>query len=205
TEAKPGPIDVEAPEAAPLLGPDPAREAVAAPAEDVAVEGDEAAPAGDEAVADDNEAVEPLGKPSPRGVAFALLGASVAVLALLAVAQLSGLLSSAGGSAISPPRGVRSINTCQIKPGSQCVQADLRFSLRSAALAGADLRQAIMTGVDFTGADMVGANLRQTNLQGANMTQAILVGVDATGANLTGVQFTNADLTNGKFSRAAMN
>jgi uncharacterized protein YjbI with pentapeptide repeats len=166
-------------------------------------------------VADDNEAIEPLGKPSPRGVAFALLGASVAVLALLAVAQLSGLLSPATGSAISPPRGVRSINNCQIKPGSQCVQADLRFSLRSAALAGADLRQAIMTGIDFTGADMVGANLRQaqmaqvnlsqvdlsnatlrqTNLQGANMTQAILVGVDATGAILTGADFSGADLS----------
>src|SRR5207248_751296 len=46
--------------------------------------------------------LEPLAKPTHRGVAFAVLGASVGLLAILAIAQLAGLLSPTVGRVLNP-------------------------------------------------------------------------------------------------------
>ena len=97
---------------------------------------------------------------------------------------------------------------CEIKPGSDCKNADLMGAnlvdadLRGASLRGANLVDANLQGARLRGAYLVDANLVDANLEQADLQGAKLSGANFSGANLAGANFRATNLFNAHFAGA---
>ncbi len=127
-------------------------------------------------------------------------------------------------------QGARSIEGCNIRRGTFCVDMNLYGSdLQNENLANSQFTRSILSKANLTGANLNEANLSSTQLREANLNQASLVktnargarfndaqlvkanlqgailqNADLSGANLTGAMLTNADLTNAKLGNAIL-
>jgi len=77
---------------------------------------------------------------------------------------------------------------------SACGPSLASVSLRSAALAGADLHFAVLYGADLSGADLREAALPEADLADANMQHANAAGADLRGASLQRTNLSGANL-----------
>lgn len=113
-------------------------------------------------------------------------------------------------SSITISPGAVVSDTCSIKPGADCRDADLhQVSLAGADLRGADLRGAYLYGADMRdadlrGADLAGADLRNAALAGANLQGSFLKTALFAFANLAGADLEGADANTAQFDRSLL-
>ena len=77
----------------------------------------------------------------------------------------------------------------------ECVDNDIKTTIKEALKSNANLRGANLRGADLRGADLRGADLSDADLSGANLIGANLIGANLSDANLIGADLSGANLS----------